>query len=330
VRWLRPPLFCLRQVSGLTPIFPGANVKTDTYMGDRLQYWPVALLVRLIGALPRPLARGVGILIGGAVYLLHPRLRRVGLRNLELAFPEKSAVERRKILRGVYVSLGRLLGETCLFPRYTEGNASQVAVYQGFENFEAAEKRGKGVLLLTGHFGGWEIGSFFHSLQGHPMQIVVRPLDNPYVDALVTRYRGLHGNTMIGKDGFARGLIAAMRKNKTVGILMDTNMTPPQGVFVDFFGMPACTASGVARVALHTGATVVPAFTIWDPVLRKYRVEFAPPVEMVRTGDDDADAVANTAIFTRILEEYVRRYPDQWLWVHRRWKTRPAGDATLY
>ena len=135
---------------------------------------------------------------------------------------------------------------------------------------------------------------------------------------------------MIGKDGFARGLIAAMRKNKTVGILMDTNMTPPQGVFVDFFGIPACTASGVARVALHTGATVVPAFTIWDPVLRKYRVEFARPVEMVRTGDDDSDALANTAIFTKILEEYVRRYPDQWLWVHRRWKTRPAGEKPLY
>ncbi len=299
-------------------------------MGNRLQYWPVALFVRLIGALPRPLARGVGILIGGAVYHLHPRLRRVGLRNLEMAFPEKPPVERRKILRGVYVSLGRLLGEACLFPRYTARNVSQVAVYQGFENFEAAEKRGKGVLLLTGHFGGWEVGSFFHSLQGHPMQIVVRPLDNPYVDALVTRYRGLHGNTMIGKDGFARGIIAAMRKNETVGVLMDTNMTPPQGVFVDFFGIPACTASGVARVALHTGATVVPAFTIWDPVLRKYRVEFDRPVEMVRTGDDDADAVANTAIFTRILEEYVRRYPDQWLWVHRRWKTRPSGDAPLY
>jgi KDO2-lipid IV(A) lauroyltransferase len=162
------------------------------------------------------------------------------------------------------------------------------------------------------------------------MRIVVRPLDNPYVDALVTRYRGLHGNTMIGKDGFARGIIAGMRKNETVGVLMDTNMTPPQGVFVDFFGIPACTASGVARVALHTGATVVPAFTIWDPVLRKYRVEFDRPVEMVRTGDHEADAVANTAIFTKVLEEYVRRYPDQWLWVHRRWKTRPAGDAPLY
>jgi KDO2-lipid IV(A) lauroyltransferase len=269
-------------------------------------------------------------MIGKLVYHLHPRLRRVGRRNLELAFPEKTPAERREILRGVYVSLGRLLGEACLFPRYTSTNASEIAVYQGFENFEAAENRGKGVLLLTGHFGGWEVGSFFHSLCGHPMQIVVRPLDNPYVDDLVSRYRGLHGNTMIGKQEFARGLISAMRKNETVGILMDTNMTPPQGVFVNFFGIAACTASGLARVALHTGATVVPAFTIWDSVLRKYRVEFAPPVEMVRTGDNEADAVANTARFTKIIEEFVRRYPDQWLWVHRRWKAQPAGEKALY
>ena len=299
-------------------------------MRYRLEYVPVALLVRLIGALPRPLARGVGILIGGLVYHLHLRLRRVGMRNLQLAFPEKSKKERRKILRGVYVSLGRLLGEVCLFPHLHTANASQVAVYQGFENFEAAEKLGKGVLFLTGHFGGWEIGSFFHSLMGHPMQIVVRPLDNPYVDALVARYRGLHGNTMIGKQEFARGLIAAMRDNATVGILMDTNMTPPQGVFVDFFGIPACTASGLARVALHTGAAVVPAFTIWDPVLRKYRVEFDPAMELVRTGDNEADTVANTALFTKVIEQYVSRYPDQWLWVHRRWKTRPAGQGPLY
>src|SRR5208283_3702074 len=299
-------------------------------MRYNLEYVPVALLVRLIGALPRPLARGVGLLIGGLVYHLHPRLRRVGLRNLQLAFPKKSKKDRRKILRGVYVSLGRLLGEVCLFPRYTQANASQVAVYQGFENFEDAEKLGKGVLLLTGHFGGWEIGSFFHALMGHPMQIVVRPLDNPHVDALVARYRVLHGNTMISNQEFARGLITAMRKNATVGILMDTNMTPPQGVFVDFFGIPACTASGLARVALHTGAAVVPAFTIWDEVLRKYRVEFDPALELVRTGNDDADAVANTALFTNVIEDYVRRYPDQWLWVHRRWKTRPAGEPGLY
>jgi Kdo2-lipid IVA lauroyltransferase/acyltransferase len=299
-------------------------------MRYRLEYLPVVLLVRLLGVLPRPLARGTGVFIGRVVYHMHPRLRRVGMRNLQLAFPGKSQKERRKILHGVYISLGRLLGEACLFPHYTPANAPEVAVYQGFENFEAAEKRGKGVLLLTGHFGGWEIGSFFHSLMGHSMQIVVRPLDNPYVDALVARYRGLHGNTMIGKQQFARGLIAAMRDNATVGILMDTNMTPPQGVFVDFFGVPACTASGLARVALHTGAAVVPAFTIWDPVLRKYRVEFDPALALVRTGNDEADAVANTALFTKTIEEYVRRYPDQWLWVHRRWKTRPPGEPTLY
>lgn len=307
-----------------------ARSKFRTRLRDRLQYWPVALLVRLIGILPRPLAHGVGILIGGLVYRLHPRLRRVGRRNLELALPHKSPAERREILRGVYISLGRLLGEACLLPRYTRSNASEIAVYQGFENFEAAQQRGKGVLLLTAHLGGWEIGSFFHSLQGHPMHIVVRPLDNPYVDALVTRYRGLHGNTMIGKQEFARGLIAAMRRNETVGILMDTNMTPPQGVFVDFFGIPACSADGLARIAMRTGATVVPAFTIWDAVLRKYRVEFDRPVEIVRTGNDEADAVANTAKFTQAIERYIRRYPDQWLWVHRRWKTRPAGEPGLY
>jgi KDO2-lipid IV(A) lauroyltransferase len=296
----------------------------------RLQYLLLAALVRLVGMLPRPLARAVGTTIGRLVYLLHPRLRRVGMRNLEMAFPAKSIAERRKILRGVYISLGRLLAEFCLFPSYTLANASKVAVYQGFENFEAAEKRGKGVLFLTGHFGGWEIGSFFHSLQEHPMRIVVRPLDNPYVDDLVTRYRTLHGNSVIGKQGFARGLLAAMEGNETVGILMDTNMTPPQGVFVEFFGIPACTAVGIARVALHTDAAVVPAFTIWDPVLRKYRVEFGPALELVRTGDGEADAVANTALFNRIFEDYVRKYPEQWLWVHRRWKTRPPGEPPLY
>jgi Kdo2-lipid IVA lauroyltransferase/acyltransferase len=296
----------------------------------RLQYWLLLPLVRFIGALPRPLARGVGLLIAGIAYHGHPRLRRVGMRNLEMAFPAKPVKERRVILRGVYRSLGRLLAEFCLFPSYRRENVAEVAIYQGFENFEAAQKRGKGVLFLTGHFGGWEIGSFFHSLQGHPMRIVVRPIDNPYVDELVTRYRTLHGNSLIGKQGFARGLLAAMEHNETVGILMDTNMTPPQGVFADFFGIPACTAVGIARVALHTDAAVVPAFTIWDSVLRKYRVEFSPAVELVRTGDNEADAVANTALFNRIFENYVRRYPDQWLWVHRRWKTRPPGQPPLY
>jgi KDO2-lipid IV(A) lauroyltransferase len=206
---------------------------------------------------------------------------------------------------------------------------SKTVVYEGFENFERAVARGKGVLFLTGHLGAWELSAFAHSLYGYPLNIVMRPLDNPYLDRMARHYRTLHGNKAVDKD-FARGLIAAMRAGKTVGVLMDTNMISGQGVFVDFFGRPACTASGVARVALKTDAAVVPGFTIWDPGLKKYRLRFDPPVKLIRTKDREADVAANTALFTKIIEDYVRRYPDQWLWVHRRWKTRPAGEKGLY
>jgi KDO2-lipid IV(A) lauroyltransferase len=178
--------------------------------------------------------------------------------------------------------------------------------------------------------GGWEIGSFVHSVHGNAMRIVVRPLDNPFLHQLVEHYRTLQGNTCFDKQDFARGLLSAMKAGETVGILMDTNMTPPQGVFVPFFGVPACTASGLARVALHTDASVIPAFTIWDGELGKYRVHFAPALVLTRTGNEEADVIENTALFTRVIEDYVRKYPEQWLWVHRRWKTRPAGEPSIY
>jgi KDO2-lipid IV(A) lauroyltransferase len=299
-------------------------------MRHRLEYLPVRLLAALVGALPRSLARAFGITFGLLAYALYTRLRRVGMRNLELAFPDKSRKEKKRILRGVYINLGRQLAEFCLFPRYTRDNVSQVAVYEGFENFAAADSRGKGVVFLTAHLGGWEVSSFAHSLYGHPMDIVMRPLDNPYVDAMVDRYRTLHGNRTFSKQDFARGLLTALRQGETVGILMDTNMTPPQGAFVDFFGVPACTATGLARVALRTDAAVLPAFGVWDNDLGKYKICFEPVLDLVRTGDDEADAVANTAMFTKMIERYVAKYPDQWLWVHRRWKTRPPGEPPLY
>jgi KDO2-lipid IV(A) lauroyltransferase len=299
-------------------------------MRHGLEYAPVWLLVQAIGLLPRSLARAAGIALGRLVYLVHGRLRRVGMRNLELAFPEKTAAERRRILQGLFTGLGRQLAEFCLFPRYTRENVDSVAVYQGFENYEAARQRGQGVILLTAHLGGWEVGSFMHSLNGHPLHVVVRALDNPHLNALVDRYRCLHGNTTFGKQDFARGLLGALKAGETVGILMDQNMTPPQGVFVDFFGKAACTASGVARVALRTGAAVVPAFTLWDTAEGRYRVQFDRALDLVRTGDEEADALANTAAFTQVIESYARRYPEQWLWVHRRWKTRPEGEASLY
>jgi len=295
-----------------------------------LEFLPVWLLLRVMQALPRAAARRLGIAIGLGFFHCYPRLRRVGVRNLEMAFPSLSEPERLRILRGVFISLGRLLAEFPKFPSYSRENVSQVAIYDGLENFEAAERRGKGVLLLSAHLGGWEIGSFVHSLYGHKLQVVVRDLDNPYVDRLAKQYRTLHGNSSIGKAGFARRLLSALRRGETVGILMDTNMSPPQGVFVEYFGLAACTASGVARAALRTGAAVVPAFTIWDEALAKYRIRFEPALEPLSTGDPDQDAVANTALYTKAIEDCVRRYPDQWLWVHRRWKTRPPGEAPLY
>jgi Kdo2-lipid IVA lauroyltransferase/acyltransferase len=290
----------------------------------------VWLLARFISVLPRPLARAFCQSLAMLIYLLHGRLRKVGLRNLELAFPEKSRKERLRILRGLFRSLGRQLAEFILFPRYTKQNASSVVVYEGFQNFADADARGKGIIYLTAHFGGWEISSFAHSLNGHPMNIVIRPLDNPYVNALVDRYRTLHGNRTFGKQDFARGLLAAMKRGEAVGILMDTNMTPPQGAFVPFFGIPACTATGVARVALHTGAAVVPVFCIWDKELGKYKIHFDPALQLISTGDAEADALTNTAMFTKVIENYARRYPEQWLWVHRRWKTRPSGESPVY
>jgi Kdo2-lipid IVA lauroyltransferase/acyltransferase len=299
-------------------------------MRQRLEYaaaWP---FIKILGMLPRPLARAAGIGLARVVYLLHVRLRQVGMRNLSLAFPEKTETERARILRGEFSSLGRQLAEVCHFPKYTRENVEQVVVYDGFENYERAHALGKGVLFLTAHFGGWELSAFTHSLHGHWMHVVSRAMDNEYLDRLIRQYRTMHGNQTVDKDDFVRGLLAAMKAGEVVGILMDTNMTPPQGIFVDFFGIPACTASGLARIALRTDAAVVPTFTIWDAELGKYRLRFDPAVELVRTGELEADIKANTQRFTSIIEEYVRKYPEQWLWVHRRWKTRPPGEKGLY
>ncbi len=299
-------------------------------MRRKLEYaaaWP---FIKILGTLPRPLSRGFAIGISQVVYLLHFRLRQVGMRNLAMVFPEKSEAERARILRGVFTSLGRQLAELCQFPRYTPENIDEVVVYDGLENYERAYARKKGVLFLTAHFGGWELSAFAHSLHGHWLHVVMRPMDNPYLDRLLQRHRTMYGNKTVAKDDFVRGLLAAMKAGETVGILMDTNMTPPQGIFVNFFGIPACTASGLARIALRTDAAVVPGFTIWDPALRKYRLRFDPALELVRTGNLEADIVANTQMFTKVIEDYVRKYPDQWLWVHRRWKTRPEGQPPLY
>src|ERR1700722_8837844 len=242
--------------------------------------------------MPRRWARAAGAAIASIAFRLLGRLRRTGLRNFTLAFPGLSEQERVAILRGVYRNLGYQLAEFCQMSRYTAERAGQLIRYDGLEHYLAAQEQGKGVLVLTGHLGAWELSSFYHSLAGYPMGMVIRRLDNPLVDRFVNRVRCLHGNRVIHKDDFARGLIASMRANETVGILIDTNMTPPQGVFVPFFGVSACTASGLARVAAKTGAAVVPGFLLWEQTEQRYVLRFGPRAELVCTEDSEQDAIA--------------------------------------
>ena len=269
--------------------------------------------------------------MGSLAYKVAGRLRGVGERNLQLAFPGKAVPERQAILKRMFRHLGTLSAEFCLMGGYSADFAQKKLMrYEGLDNYLAARDAGKGVLVLTGHLGAWELSSFVHSLLGYPMGMVIRRLDNVLVDRLVNGIRCMHGNRVLHKDDFARGLLRAMLRKETVGILMDTNMTPPQGVFVPFFGVEACTASGLARVARRTGAAVLPGFLLWEEAEGRYVLHFGEALHLQKSDDEDADVLANTALFARVTETYIRRYPDQWLWLHRRWKTRPGGEASIY
>jgi Kdo2-lipid IVA lauroyltransferase/acyltransferase len=299
-------------------------------MRESLEYWLVLAVGRALGWMPRGVARLFAGGLAWAVYHGLGRLRRVGERNLELALPELPTSERDEILRGVYRHLGWQLVEFCRMPRYTASNTQEQIRTEGLEHYLAAQARGKGVLVLTGHLGAWELSSFYHSLMGYPMGLVIRRLDNRKLDDFVNGIRCLHGNRVLHKDDFARGLLTAMRAGGTVGILMDTNMTPPQGEFVRFFGLQACTALGLARVALKTGAAVLPGFMLWEPAEQKYVLHFGLELCITQSDDPQAAVLALTQQCNDVLESWIRRYPDQWLWIHRRWKTRPPGESPLY
>lgn len=295
-----------------------------------LEFIPACLLLKLLGLLPRKGAILAGKLIAGAAYRLHGRLRRVGYRNLTLAMPSLTHDEQRIIVREVFTNLGRLLGEFSQFPKITQQNISKVVVYDGLENYIRASERGRGVLMLTGHVGAWELCAFAHGAYGYPLSFLVRPLDNPLLDRMISHYRELSGNRTIDKNSAVRPVLEVLRRGKDVGLLIDVNTLPDQGEFCDFFGTPACSATGLAVFALRTDAPVVPGFLIWDEGLGKHRLRFEPEVPLIRTGDFKQEVRLNTALFTKVIEDYARRYPGQWLWVHKRWHTRPHGEPDLY
>jgi KDO2-lipid IV(A) lauroyltransferase len=310
---------------------PHATIgRWGTSLRHWLEYVPAWLLLKALGCLPRRWALALGERLGLLAYYAWGRLRRVGHRNLALAFPQMSVRERRRLLERAFRNLGRLLGEFSQFPKLTPETIRTIVTYEGLSHYERARAQGRGVLVLTAHFGAWELSAFAHALYGYRMAFLVRPLDNPLLDRLIQSYRTLSGNRLIPKRDAARRALRALRQGETIGILMDLNTQPHEGLFCPFFGRPACTSPLLAHLALRTEAPVVPGFLIWSERTRTHVLRFDPPVPLIRTGDLERDVRLNTERFTEVLEAFIRRYPDHWLWVHKRWHTRPPGEPPLY
>jgi KDO2-lipid IV(A) lauroyltransferase len=253
-----------------------------------------------------------------------PRFRKTALRNLELAFPGRPSEERARIADGVFRSIGRIIYAFARMPRINASNVHEGIRYEGLENYLEAKRQGRGVLVATGHLGNWELSAFTHAIMTEPMNVVVRPLDNPRLDAFVEARRQLTGNKIIGKRDAPRAILRALRNNEAVGILVDQNTSLQEGAFVNFFGVPASTGTAFVRFAARTGAVVIPGFALWSEGEQRYVLNFYKPVPM--TGD----FVEDTQRLHSRLEEIIREHPDQWLWIHRRWKTRPSGEPPIY
>jgi Kdo2-lipid IVA lauroyltransferase/acyltransferase len=299
-------------------------------MKEWIEYAAVWVLLKGLGILPRPVARSFATGMARVLFALSPKLRKTAEVNLRIAFPEWNESQRNAVMHGMVRNLGWMGAEIARFPKYSKENIEQIVVLDGNENFLEGQRRGKGVLFLTGHIGAWELSSFAHALYGYPLHFMVRPLDNKRVDDLVNRYRCLSGNQPIFKNESARVMLKILQQAGTIGVLADQNTMPQEAVFVDFFGTQASTTTGIARVALHTDAAVVPGYLVWEEGIRKYRLRFEPPVELIRTGNTERDILENTQKFTKVIEEIIRKYPEQWVWVHGRWNTRPKGEPPLY
>lgn len=300
------------------------------YLRSLIEYSAAWAILKGVGALPRNLALKAGQAIGAAAYRLLPHLSQHAEINLQLAFPEMGKAERERIRQGAFRNLGRMLGEISRFPKLNRGNIESIVRYDGIENYLAAKAQGRGVILLTGHIGCWELSVFAHSIYGHEMSFLARRVDNPLVERLADSYRSRYGNRSIDKKNSVREVLKTLKAGGVVGILADLNASREEGVFCDFFGVPACTTAGVATLALRTGAVVLPGYLIWDDEDRIHRLRFDPPIETINTGNQKEDVIANTARYTKAIETIIRRHPDQWLWIHRRWRTRPEGEPDIY
>jgi len=256
------------------------------------------------------------------------------MRSLAIAYPEKTAGERHILLRGTFESLGRVLGEVSQFSKYSK---EQIAALVDFELddyvaplYERIKREGRGVLITTGHLGNWELLVQGWAAWHEPMSYLARPIDNPMIEDLTVAIRTKFGNRPLNKTNSARTAIRLLREGEIVGVLADVNAHPKEGVFVPFFGTPASTNAGPATLAIRTNSLIFPIFCIYDRSTGTYKIEHGEAIEPSNSGNRDADILATTKAFTAEIEKMIRAYPDQWLWIHKRWKTRPPGEQSLY
>ena len=294
-----------------------------------LEYWLARIVLCFFSLLPLSIAIRVGRAFGRLGFAFG-KLRRTGRRNLQMAFPEASTQEREELLRGCFENLGRSLGVFSHFQNESPAAWREFVDCEGLERLAAARETGRGVILFTGHIGAWELSSFALSLFDQPLSFLVRRIDNPKIEALVDCYRMSRGNQTIDKMYAAREMLQIMHSGGTLGILVDLNTLDREAVFVDYFGVKAATTFIVAKLALRTGADVFPVFAPWDSARKKFVVQVGEPLRVDTTGDETEDIRRVTQAMTSVVEDYVRRYPDQWLWIHRRWKTRPPGEPEIY
>lgn len=297
-----------------------------------IEYSAAKTALVTLGSLPAPAAYSAGRAFGKLAYLLAGELRRTGAINLRLAFPEKSDEERAQLLRETFDSLGRLLGFFSQFSSRSREELKQLIEVQGLENLETAKAvHGNRLILFTGHLGAWELTSFGLSLVNHPFTFLVRRLDNPRIEELVDRIRTKFGNETIDKLSAARSMLKILRSGESaLGLLTDLNTLDDEAIFVDFMGVPAATTFVVAKLAVRTKTPLVPIFAPWSKEKGKYLLIAEPMIPVETTGDEEADVRQLTVKLTQRIEHQIRQYPGQWLWIHKRWKTRPPGEPPIY
>ena len=281
----------------------------------------------LLFLMPRRAAIWCGRRIGDLFFAVDRRHRREVLANLDIAFgDEKSRAEKVRIARGAYRHFGGVLFDFLRLPMISRRKLERIVEVEGWENLEAAYARGKGVLILTAHYGFWELMGLEQGYRGRPLNVIARRLDNPLLERMLYRYRTRSGNQVLYKQNAVRAIFRILRKKEAAAVLIDQNISPKQGVFVDFFGVPASTTPILSAIALKSGAPIVPAFS--EPLPRgRWRFTYGPALEIDNDGADHSELIRRvTQQCTKLIEDHIRRRPEIWLWMHRRWKARPQEE----